>query len=118
MDLSSCRSILAATPLLLALTTSPALSGAITGVNGHQASGNATKTANRVELGADLVFDGGPDVYVAVKKADKLYLLGKLEANSGAQTYRLPSNGVAIGADEILLCCKQYNVTLGKASAN
>jgi len=78
----------------------------------------ATITANRVELGADFVFDGGPDVYVAVKKAGKLYLLGRLKANSGAQTYSLPSNGVAIGADEILLWCKQYNVTLGKASAN
>ncbi len=102
----------------LAMATTPLSAGTIKGANGHIASGSASITAGQVEFGADFVFDGGPDVYVAVKKANKLHLLGKLRENSGAQSYRLPSNGAADGADQIILWCKQYNVTLGRASAN
>ncbi len=95
---------------------SPAFAGPLSGVNGHSASGSATIDAGKVELGSDFRFDGGPDVYVAVKNGDKIQLLGKLRANDGAQSYALPAGGDE--ADEILLYCKQYNVTLGKASAN
>ena len=95
----------------------PAGAGPMRGVNGHTASGSATIKAGQVELGPDFRFDGGPDVYVAVKAGGKVQLLGKLRANTGAQSYALPAGGGA-EADEILLFCKQFNVTLGKAAIN
>jgi hypothetical protein len=100
------------------LATLPVFAGTLKGANGHTASGSATISNARVELGVDFVFDGGPDVYVAVRKDGELHLLGKLRDNSGAQTYSLPAGLSLDGNDEILLFCKQYNVTLGKASAN
>ena len=112
------HSALASTSLFLTLTAMPALAGPLQGVNGHRASGSATINADKVDLGADFAFDGGPDVYVAVRKGGKVHLLGKLRGNSGAQSYSLPASGAADGADEILLFCKQFNVTLGKAPAN
>jgi electron transfer DM13 len=100
----------------VALGTAPSFAGPIRGVNGHTASGNATIEGGQVELGADFRFDGGPDVYVAVKQGGKIQLLGKLRENSGAQSYALPAGGAE--AEEILLFCKQFNVTLGKAPVN
>ena len=109
---------LCAAALLVPLATLPTYAGALKGANGHTASGNATINNAQVELGADFAFDGGPDVYVAVRKDGEIHLLGKLRDNSGAQAYALPTDFSLGGNDEILLFCKQYNVTLGKASAN
>ncbi|PCH74798.1 MAG: hypothetical protein COC12_03180 [Rhodobacteraceae bacterium] len=102
--------------LIVVSGTAPGLAEPMRGVNGHSASGSATIASGQVELGSDFRFDGGPDVYVAVKQGGKIQLLGKLRDNSGAQSYALPAGGD--GPDEILLFCKQYNVTLGKAAVN
>lgn len=105
-----------ATILVLATTGGTAvLAGPMRGANGHTASGSARIDAGKVELGSDFRFDGGPDVYVAVKTDGKIQLLAKLRANDGAQSYSLPAESG--GVDEILLFCKQYNVTLGTAPA-
>jgi len=100
--------------VLVSVVAAPSFAGPLRGVNGHTASGSATIAAGQVELGADFQFDGGPDVYVATKQGGEIVLLGKLRANAGAQSYALPSG--SDGAEEILLFCKQYNVTLGQAS--
>ncbi len=110
--------IAASVILMIFLTAQPVSAGTLKGANGHTASGSATINNAQVELGADFVFDGGPDVYVAVRKDGEIHLLGKLRDNSGAQAYSLPTGFNLGGNDEILLFCKQYNVTLGKASAN
>ena len=115
--LISPRTLFAAVAML-PLAVLAVSAGPMKGANGHTASGSATINNNQVELGADFVFDGGPDVYVAVRKDGKVHLLEKLRDNSGAQAYSLPTGLSLGGNDEILLFCKQYNVTLGKASAN
>lgn len=117
MTANSLRTLCAAS-LLMPFATLPAFAGALKGANGHTASGSAIINNAKVELGSDFVFDGGPDVYVAVRKDGKIHLLGKLRDNSGAQAYSLPTGFSLGGNEEILLFCKQYNVTLGKASAN
>ena len=98
---------------VLAITGTAATAGPMQGANGHTASGSAMIEGDKVVLGPDFLFDGGPDVYVATKQGGEIHLLGKLQANAGAQSYALPTGG---GADEILLFCKKYNVTLGKAA--
>ncbi|MCF6232215.1 MAG: DM13 domain-containing protein [Rhodobacteraceae bacterium] len=103
---------------MIPLATLPVFAGALKGLNGHTASGSATINNAKVELGTDFLFDGGPDVYVAVRKDGKVHLLAKLRDNSGAQSYSLPNNLSLGDNDEILLFCKKYNVTLGKAPAN
>ncbi len=105
---------LAFTAALFVAGAVPLDAAPLKGVNGHVASGSAAIAGDKVELGSDFRFDGGPDVYVAVKRGQEIQLLGKLRANSGAQSYSLSGGG---DVDEILLFCKQFNVTLGKASA-
>ncbi len=105
---------LAALTILCSAIAGASVAGPLSGVNGHTASGSAMIKNGKVSLGSDFRFDGGPDVYVAVRRGGKIQLLDKLQANSGAQTYALP--GGADKAEEILLFCKKYNVTLGKAS--
>ena len=103
---------------LAALAAMPVLAGPLQGVNGHVASGSAEIGSGEVTLGPDFRFDGGPDVYVALRGGGRILLLGRLRANAGAQAYALPSGEDGAGAEEILLYCKQYNVVLGKAPAN
>lgn len=115
MKIPNTVSALALAVLMLGESAMTAGAGPMSGANGHKASGSATIKAGQVELGEDFWFDGGPDVYVAIRSGSEMQLLGKLRQNTGAQSYALPS-GVS-GSDEILLWCKKYNVTLGKASA-
>ena len=93
--------------------------GKMRGGSGHKASGNANLVGSKVKLGSNFRFDGGPDVYVAVKKkGQKLKLVGKLRKNSGSQSYGLPTGSNKSDFDRILLWCKKYKVILGSASAN
>ncbi len=115
MRFRKAASIAATVGLMVLSGAAPSVAGPMRGVNGHTASGSATVGTGQVELGSDFKFDGGPDVYVALKQGGELVLLGKLQANAGAQTYALPSGNTGSGADQILLWCKQYSVTLGRA---
>ncbi len=103
--------------LLSTCAVAPVTAGPMQGINGHQAAGSATISGGKVMLSDDFRFDGGPDVYVTVKKGNKLFLLGKLKSNSGAQSYSLPAGDDGAGVADILLYCKQYKVVLGKAAA-
>lgn len=109
---------LCAAAVLIPLASVPVFAGALKGLNGHTASGSATISNAKVELGTDFVFDGGPDVYVAVRTDGKIHLLAKLRDNTGAQSYSLPNNLSLGGKDEILLFCKKFNVPLAKAPAS
>ncbi|HFC04356.1 MAG TPA: hypothetical protein ENJ55_01505 [Rhizobiales bacterium] len=105
--------------IFLASSLTTANAGPITGNNGHKASGTARLSGSSVKLGSDFRFDGGPDVYVAVrKKGQKVKLISKLKTNSGAQSYKLPTGSKKKDVDQILLWCKRYNVPLGSASPN
>jgi len=97
---------------LFAMAAVPVSAGPVKGLAGHVASGNATIQNGKVELGADFVFDGGPDVYVAVKSGNGLHLLGKLDSNTGAQSYALPDGSDEADFGEIILWCKQFSVAL------
>ncbi len=102
----------------LPVTTIPASAGNLVGHGGHKASGSARVVGSSVKLGSNFRFDGGPDVYVAIKgKNNKLKLLGKLRKNSGAQSYRLPKGSKGADISKVHLWCKQYSVSLGSASA-
>jgi len=106
---------LAAASLIILSTSLPSQAGSLKGDNGHVASGNASRSGNMVKLANNFKFDGGPDVYVAVKKqGKKLQLLGKLRKNTGAQSYKLTSKST--DADTVILWCKKYGVALGQAS--
>ena len=113
------RSAMAAVALtLFTMAGAPVFAGPMLGVNGYKASGSAAIKAGKVELSSDFWFAGGPDVYVALKQGDQIQLLGKLRENSGAQSYALPAGSTGEEADEILLWCKKFNVTLGTAAIN
>jgi len=106
---------LAAAGVILLASGLSAQAGSLKGDNGHVASGNASLSGNMVKLESNFKFDGGPDVYVAVKKrGKKLKLLGVLRKNSGAQSYKLTADSK--GADTVVLWCKKYGVSLGQAS--
>jgi len=108
-------SALAITSCFLIATTASVQAGSLKGKNGHTASGNASRSGNMVKLANNFKFDGGPDVYVAVKKrGQKLKLLAKLRKNRGAQSYRLTSGSK--NADTVVLWCKKYGVSLGEAT--
>jgi len=110
---------LAAAALMFTLSALPASAGPLSAVKGgYTASGSATISSGKVKLGSDFQFSGGPDVYVAVQQDGEIKLLGKLKSNSGAQSYKLPSGDDGSGAQEILLYCKKFSVTLGSAPIN
>ena len=115
MEIFTKPAIAAVALTVLTMAGAPSFAGPMLGVNGHKASGSATIEAGKVELSTDFWFDGGPDVYVALKQGGQIQLLGKLRENAGAQSYALPAGSTGAQADEILLWCKQFNVTLGKA---
>lgn len=118
MKITGGLSALALAGLLVGSSAMGALAGTLSGANGHTASGHATINAGKVELGEDFQFDGGPDVYVAIKSGTEIQLLGKLRDSAGAQTYALPSGVSGADADEILLWCKKFSVKLGTASVD
>lgn len=119
MKLIRKSAFLVAVTIAVAAVGQSASAGSIHGSSGHKASGTARVTSNSVKLGSNFRFDGGPDVYVAIKKrGKKLKLLGKLRKNSGAQSYRLPAGSKKADVDQILLWCKRYGVSLGTANAN
>ena len=107
-----------ATAFFFATVALPASAGNLVGHNGHKASGSARVVGNSVKLGSSFRFDGGPDVYVAVRnKSHKRILISKLRKNSGAQNYRLPKGMKATDVSRVVLWCKRYSVPLGSASA-
>jgi len=110
---------IAATIIVAASFVSSAYAGAMRGASGHKASGTARVSGNSVKLSSNFRFDGGPDVYVAIKKrGSKVKLISKLRKNSGAQNYTLPKGSKKSDVDQILLWCKKYNVPLGTATPN
>ncbi len=93
--------------------------GKLRGKSGHKASGNANVVGSTVKLGSNFRFDGGPDVFVAVKEnGKKLKLIGKLRRNSGAQSYSLPAGTNKSEVKKILLWCRKFNAVLGTANTN
>lgn len=120
MNLFSAVLKFSTTFVIIAITGSVAVqAGSMRGQSGHKASGSAKVSGNTVKLGSNFRFDGGPNVYVAVKKrGQKMKLISKLRKNNGAQSYKLPIGSKKANVDQILLWCKTYNVPLGTANAN
>ncbi len=119
MKFSQLKSIVTAAALISSTMVLSAEAGSMRGKSGHTASGSASIAGSTVKLSSNFKFDGGPDVYVAVKQGGKgVKLLGKLRSNKGAQSYKLPSGTKKSDVDQIILWCKKYNVALGAASAN
>lgn len=99
--------------------------GAFTGLSNHVTSGTATlvKVGDGyvIELGENFVFDGAPDPKVAFGKDgqfDPATLIEPLRANSGAQSYVVPSTINPEDFNEIYIWCEKYSVGLGVASIN
>jgi len=96
--------------------------GALFGLSGHKSAGSVSivKTTEGIEvrLGEDFKFDGAPGPWLAFGKGgkfDRATQFSKLNANSGAQTYKVPAQIDASKYDEFYLWCRPFNVPLGVA---
>ncbi|MFT6301566.1 MAG: hypothetical protein ACJAZF_000347 [Granulosicoccus sp.] len=96
--------------------------GSFKGLSNHATSGTVTlvRVADSyvIELGADFVFDGAPDPKVAFGKDgqyDPATLIELLRANSGAQSYVVPTTINPEDFNEIYIWCEKYSVGLGVA---
>ena len=107
-----------------ALAGSEGQTGKFTGQSNHVTSGHAKLVKKNgkafVELQSDFQFDGAPDPKVALGKNgfDSSTLMGKLQSNSGAQSYEVPAGVDASAMNEVWIWCDQYNVPLGVAKLN
>ncbi len=99
--------------------------GTFTGKSGHKTSGSVSvvKTATGVEvrLGGTFKLDGAPGPYLGFGKSgkyDKKSEFSKLNANTGAQVYKLPGKFDASKHNEIYVWCRPFSVPLGVAKLN
>jgi hypothetical protein len=99
--------------------------GSFTGKSGHKTSGTVkiVKTAAGVEvhLGGNFKLDGAPGPYLGFGKSgqyDKSSQFSKLNANTGAQVYKLPGKINTTKYNEIYVWCGPFNVPLGVAKLN
>lgn len=112
------------------ITASPAMlsaqeivgKGSFTGKSGHKTSGSVSivKTAQgfEVRLGSNFSLDGAPGPYLGFGnngKYDAATQFSKLNANSGAQVYKVPGNIDISRYKEIYIWCRPFNVPLGVA---
>ena len=94
------------------------------GAHGHAVTGGyaiVEKDGGQVlMLGDDFALDGAPDPYIVLSGTDKgsgkgTLNLGMLERHKGASSFAIPA-GTDLGRyHQVLVWCKKYNVTLGKA---
>ncbi len=98
--------------------------GNFEGASGHVTSGGVTveKTAEGyvVVLEDDFSFDGAPDPQLGLGRNgyDGSTRFGKLESNSGKQSYTLPAGIDASQYDEVWVWCEKFSVPLGVAKLN
>ena len=95
--------------------------GSFTGASDHITTGTGsvflTDAGWVVSLGSDFTFDGAPDPKVAFGNDgyDSNAILGKLESDTGAQTYVIPASLDVGDYNEIWIWCEQFDVPLGVA---
>jgi hypothetical protein len=97
-------------------------SGTFSGASGHATSGSVTVTQSgntiTLQLGSNFDFDGAPDPYVGFGKDGSFVASTRfsvLTANSGAQSYSVPSSIDLSQVNEVYIWCHQYSVPLGVA---
>jgi pentapeptide MXKDX repeat protein len=98
--------------------------GMFAGAHDHVVSGSYSITMQEdravLVLGDDFSLDGAPDPYIVLSADDMgsgmhTLNLGKLEHKKGSSTFVIPA-GTDLGAyHQVLVWCKKFNVTLGKA---
>ncbi len=98
--------------------------GTFTGKSSHVTTGRAEFVVHgdkaEVVLLDDFTFDGAPDPKVALGKDgyNSSLLIGKLQKNSGKQTYEVPAGMDIDGVNEVWIWCEKFNVPLGVAKLN
>lgn len=98
-------------------------SASFEGASGHATTGDVQVVSTKdgrtlVILGDNFTFDGAPDPQISFGKGgahDASTLMGKLQANSGTQTYEVPAGVDPADFSEVYVFCVKYNVPLGVA---
>ncbi len=97
-------------------------SGNLEGRSDHEARGTVSiekeeSGSYRLTFAGDFFFDGAPAPVVALGKDgyDKKSRLGKLEKNTGKQTYALPSGLDPARFNEVWIWCTRFNTPLAVA---
>lgn len=124
----SCRAFSVAAMLAFIVMGTSAIAddvrqGSFKGLSNHVATGTASLVkvddGYVIELSTDFVFDGAPDPKIAFGKDGKFdpaTLIEPLQANSGAQSYVVPTTINPDDFNEIYIWCERYSVGLGVAS--
>ncbi len=98
-------------------------SGEFEGRSEHVNTGGVTLTKHEsgytVELAKNFFLDGAPDPKVGFGINGEYIegtLIGVLESNTGAQTYRVPAHLNAEVFTEVFIWCEKFGVPLGVAT--
>ncbi len=98
-------------------------SGEFSGRSEHVNTGGVTLSKHEsgytVELGKNFFLDGAPDPKVGFGINGEYIdgtLIGVLESNTGAQTYRVPAHLNAEVFTEVFIWCEKFGVPLGVAT--
>ena len=96
-------------------------SGAFSGLNGYNVQGTATLTQSSsgamLTFGSDFLSQSGPGLYVYLSPQQNSVAggvqLGKLSANSGAQSYAIPSAVNLAGFGFVIIYCQPFGIPFG-----
>jgi len=98
--------------------------GMFTGAHDHAVSGGYTIAEQNgrrmLVLGDDFSLDGAPDPYVVLSGSEMgsgagTLNLGRLTRVKGASSYEIPAGTDLATYSSVLIWCKKYDVTLGRA---
>lgn len=99
--------------------------GSFVGKSGHRTSGSVsivkTDAGVEVRLGSNFSLDGAPGPYLGFGnngRYDAASQFSKLNANKGAQVYKLPGKIDVSKYNEIYVWCRPFKVPLGVAKLN
>jgi Electron transfer DM13 len=98
--------------------------GMFAGAHDHVVSGSYSITMQEgkaaLVLGDDFSLDGAPDPYIVLSADDMgsgmhTLNLGRLKRKQGSSTFVIPAGTDLAAYRQVLVWCKRFNVTLGRA---